>query len=200
MKPLCKAEKAVLCGLIVAVIASLCSFSYDCEKIDDTVIRLHILAASDEAEDQAVKLAVRDRLLDDAPELFAGADSKEAAAARVRDEMEHIREIVGQELVAQGTAPDFTLELCEDAYFDQRVYDGFTMPAGRYTALRITLGSGQGHNWWCVMYPPLCGNTARETVDTAFPARESRVLSNDGTYEIKFKLYEWLKHWFCGVK
>ena len=186
-----RAEKAVLIGLVLAICFSFVGFADTCDDIDDSVLRLHILADSDSEEDQRVKLAVRDRLLSDVPQLFADASDRTSAIAAAKEQLVAIRETVADELKKQGATYSFTVEIVDDMYFEQREYDGFTMPAGHYAALRILLGSGEGHNWWCVMYPPLCGSSACRTKD-AFPAKQNKVVSSNGKYEIKFKLYEWI--------
>lgn len=186
-------EKAILIGLVMAMCLSMVSFADTCEAIDDRVLRLHILANSDSQEDQTVKLNVRDRLLQDVLELFCEATDKDSAVISAEDQMEKIFRSVSDSLAAQGVSYGFTVEIVDSMYFDQREYDTFTMPAGYYAALRITLGEGEGQNWWCVMYPPLCGRTATATIEDSFPAEQSRLLSSDGKFEIRFRLYEWLK-------
>ena len=188
-------EKAVLVGLIVSICLSFAAFADTCGDIDDSVLRLHILANSDSDSDQSIKLAVRDRLLSDAPELFAEASDRDAAVLAAKEQLDDIRLIVADELARLDADGRFTVEVVEDMYFEQREYDGFTMPAGNYAALRIVLGSGEGHNWWCVMYPPLCSASSCRVKDV-FPAKQNKVLSTNGKYEVKFRLYEWFTDLF----
>lgn len=190
-----KLEKAILMGLILTIGLSMVSFADTCNEINDRVLRLHILANSDSEEDQLVKLAVRDKLLQDVPELFEEAEDKETAIAAATACIGKIEESIRSSLTEQGVEAVFAVEIVENQYFDQREYDTFTMPAGYYAALRVTLGEGAGQNWWCVMYPPLCGKAARASVEESFTDRQSRLLSSDGKFEIKFRLYEWLRSW-----
>lgn len=197
-----RGEKAVLIGLSVAILLSFTGFAKTCEEIEDNVLRLHILANSDSEEDQRVKLAVRDRLLEDVPELFQEAEDRESAVEAARCTIDKIRDVVADELAVQGADYGFDVEIAENMYFEVREYDGFTMPAGFYSALRITLGRAEGKNWWCVMYPPLCSSAAVKT-EEAFDRGQNGVLTANSDYEIKFKFCEILyragdtiKKWF----
>ena len=128
----------------------------------EDVLRLHILAQSDRDEDQARKLAVRDVLLERSAEWFAGCGTAAEAAAAARAHREDICRTARGVLHALGREETVSAEVVEMP-FDTRVYDSFTMPAGEYTALRVIIGEGRGHNWWCVMYPPLCLPGAADT-------------------------------------
>ena len=75
--------------------------------------------------------------------------------------------------------------------FDTRIYEEFTLPAGKYNALRIVIGNGQGHNWWCMLYPALCIPSAQEKKpELSLDENETDVISNPGKYEVKFRLVE----------
>ena len=115
------------------------------------VLRLHILANSDSPEDQAMKLRVRDALLP----LFETAATYEDARAFVLDHGLALLERCQTVLAAAGVPYGAQLLLGVSAFPD-RTYDGVTFPAGDYDALQIILGAGAGHNWWCVLFPPLC--------------------------------------------
>ena len=115
------------------------------------VLRLHILANSDEAADQAVKLRVRDALLP----LFQATPSYADARAFVLDHGAALLELCQQTLAACGVSYGAQL-LLGVSQFPDRTYAGVLFPAGAYDALQIVLGAGAGHNWWCVLFPPLC--------------------------------------------
>ncbi len=125
------------------------------EHIRETVVRLHILANSDSPEDQELKLKVRDGILACSEELFEPYSSAKEAEAALSENMEQIK-AVADRVLAENNSPYRAYCEMEQIDFDTRVYDGFTVPAGKYTALRVKIGSGEGKNWWCVMYPPLC--------------------------------------------
>ena len=115
------------------------------------VLRLHILANSDSPADQALKLRVRDALLP----LFEAADSYDDARAFVLSHGAALLERCEAVLAAAGAPYGAQLRLGFSAFPD-RTYDGVLFPAGTYDALQIVLGAGAGHNWWCVLFPPLC--------------------------------------------
>ena len=119
------------------------------------VLRLHILANSDSAGDQALKLRVRDALLP----LFAAAESYDDARTFVLDHGAELLTICETTLSAAG-APYGAQLLLGVSDFPDRTYGGTLFPAGAYDAVRIVLGAGAGHNWWCVLFPPLCIVTA----------------------------------------
>lgn len=151
-------ELAALIGLVITLgVSSVTGFMRDCAELRQEVLRIHILADSDQEADQAVKLQVRDAVLEAINQDFSGDGTLEGTIACLEDEMDRIEETANEVLAEAGMPYQAKAELTE-MYFTTREYerDGstFSMPAGRYQALRITLGSGEGHNWWCVAYPP----------------------------------------------
>ena len=158
-------EAALLAGLIISLVVTVgADFSVRAEQVRSEVLRLHVLAASDSAEDQAHKLAVRDSLLAKSGELFASAGDVEQAivlAGEYLDEMEQTAECT---LRRRGCYDKVSARVVTTG-FDTRSYGGNTLPAGQYRALQVIIGEGKGHNWWCVMYPPLCLPTACKQED-----------------------------------
>ncbi len=142
----------------------------------DSVLRLHVLARSDSDKDQRVKLAVRDALLP----YFKNADTCADAQAFLLQNGAALQRAADEALRQEGAAYGATLGLGRAAFPD-RVYDGILFPAGEYDALTVTLGGGEGKNWWCVLFPPLC----IVTEDGA------AVTLSDITY--RSALYDWLK-------
>ena len=128
------------------------------------VLRLHIRANSDDAADQAVKLRVRDALLP----LFEAADTYEDARAFVLDHGAALLELCQQTLAACGVSYGAQL-LLGVSQFPDRTYNGTRFPAGPYDALEVVLGDGAGHNWWCVLFPPLCVVTRDGSSPSAAP-------------------------------
>lgn len=127
-----------------------------CERVRGETLRLHIVANSDTEEDQRHKLLVRDALLEEYSELLGRAESAEAAERFAHFLLEDIRRTAEKTLREADDEHPVEVSLTE-MYFDTRTYeDGITLPAGEYAALRVVIGEGGGHNWWCVMYPPLC--------------------------------------------
>ena len=159
-------ELAALIGLVITLgVSSVTGFMRDCAELRQEVLRIHILADSDQEADQAVKLQVRDAVLEAINQDFSGDGTLEGTIACLEGEMDRIEETANEVLAEAGMPYQAKAELTE-MYFTTREYerDGstFSMPAGRYQALRITLGSGEGHNWWCVAYPPMCIDAAVE--------------------------------------
>lgn len=149
-------EPILLAGLLIAlVLGPLATFAQDCGQIRQEVLRLHILANSDSQEDQALKLAVRDRLLQEGTALFAQAQDLPQAVAAARESLPQLEQLAREEIARQGFDYPVTVTLAP-TFFETRQYDQYVLPAGRYLAVRVVIGAGEGHNWWCVMYPPLC--------------------------------------------
>lgn len=191
LKYLGKLEAALTAGLAVLIIACLCCGAMQ-EGVAEKVLRLHIIANSDSAEDQALKLLVRDELLDYVRELTEGAEGIEDAKRRV--------EAAGAQLSAAARAAvaragyDYGVRLYLDAAdFPAKTYGGVTLPAGSYSAVNVILGEGGGQNWWCVMYPALCTSEApdKELRDSDISEEELKFISSDNKYELRFRLVEW---------
>ncbi len=195
-----KKELAVLMGLLLSVILTgLVGFAKECEIIRQDTLRLHILANSDSQEDQDIKLKVRDRILQEFSFLFADAQDKGQVMQNVQAHLKEIAACAKQVLKENGKAPVASAQIV-NMYFTTREYEGFTMPAGMYDALRITLGEGQGHNWWCVMFPPMCIPAAaqQQTLQENYTEQEQQIITSPPEYEARFflvELFEQVKAW-----
>ncbi len=179
-------ELALLAALCMACLSGLWA-SRTHTEIADQMIRLHVLAASDSETEQAVKLEVRDAVLEDLRPKLAACTGKEDAAAVLEAALPAVEAAA---LSAAGDR-DVTVSLSEE-YYPTRDYDGFSLPAGRYTSLRVVLGEGAGHNWWCVVYPPLCVTAAeasQEAIET-LNADTAQIITESDGYVVKFKLLE----------
>lgn len=186
-------EMALMTALAVTM---LCGFVWqaDGQEMADKMIRIHVVANSDSAEDQALKLSVRDAVLDSLESILAGAEDKTAAEKRVEAALEALRQTAENEVRRQGYTYTVTAVLTEES-FPTRDYDTFSLPAGRYTSLRIVLGAGEGHNWWCVVYPALCTAAAvedSEAAETLSPEEIGLITEENTGYVIKFKTIEWM--------
>lgn len=122
------------------------------------VLRLHILAPGDSADEQALKLCVRDSVSQYLTPVVSRASSLEEAMYLVGAELDAIEDVARERVKQEGADVDVrvSLERCD---FPDREYNGVVYPAGEYEALRIELGEAQGQNWWCVIFPPLCFGT-----------------------------------------
>lgn len=185
----------MLLSLIGYLIVDSAVFSTGCHELYDGVLRLHILANSDTQQDQQLKLRVRDRILLEAEQmgLGEGCTNAEEAAGQARRLLPQLIAAAQDELAKHGSSQ--TVSACVTRmYFNTRTYEGFTMPAGEYQAVRFTIGEGRGHNWWCVLFPQLClpPAFAQPEQPPQFSRAQLRVLSARPQYEPRFALLELL--------
>ena len=165
------------------------------DELADKVVRLHVLANSDSEEDQALKLKVRDVVLERATAILEQSADRREAESRLRGELLELERIAAEEIAAEGYNYPVTVEL-ENTDFPTKEYDGFTLPAGEYLALRVIIGEGQGQNWWCVVFPPLCTAASADVPASAlaagFSEEEVRLITEESQgYVLKFKAVEW---------
>ncbi len=189
-------ELALLFG-VLCILAAGSWLGKEQQELADSVIRFHVIANSDSREDQALKLAVRDRVLEQAQAVYPENATLPQARAALEGALDQLAQ-AGQAVVEeQGYDYQVTARM-EQCWFPTKEYDGFALPAGEYTALRVVIGEGQGQNWWCVAFPPLCLGAAGETVDTAAqagyftPEQVSLVTEENTGYVLKFKGMELL--------
>lgn len=159
-------------------------------------IRLHVVANSDSDEDQALKLKVRDAVLPAVAEMLADCtDVEDAKLVLSRNSgllVQTAAQVVGNEGVGQSVSVHLGQE-----YYPTRGYDGLRLPAGTYESLRIVIGEGAGHNWWCVLFPPLCVNTAapeNQLIEAGFTGSQVKILTEceNPRYVLKFRILEWI--------
>ena len=171
-------------------------------QIADRLVRLHIVANSDTAQDQDLKLQVRDALLPEISALTARCGNRKEAEAVLQQHLPELTALAQRVLRQTGSEQTVTARLSTEL-FPRREYETFSLPAGSYRTLRITLGEGQGHNWWCVAFPALCTLSAsqqEEALEAANFTRAQRDLltGEDMTVELKFKsleLWKQLRQW-----
>jgi stage II sporulation protein R len=190
-------EKSLCLALILTILFSFTGFAAGCEDISNRVLRLHILANSDTAEDQALKLKVRDRILTESAGMLDQVKNKEEAKNAVRSRLAQLKAAAADEIKKQGYDYPVNVELTH-MYFTTRQYDAVTLPAGDYDALRVTIGKAEGHNWWCVIFPAMCLPAAEEPkkLSDVLNANQLQIVEETGGFEVKFKsveLYEQLK-------
>lgn len=166
-------------------------------ELAEQMIRLHVIANSDSKADQTLKLAVRDRVLEQAQDIYDDCRSREQAQQRLEACLPQLEQ-AGAEVIAQeGYDYPVRAELTE-CWFPTKEYDGFALPAGEYTALRVVIGEGKGQNWWCVAFPPLCVGAASQSMDEVteagyFTQEQCRLMAQEeGGYLLKFRGMELL--------
>lgn len=192
-------ELALLFG-VLCILAAGSWLGEEQQELADSVIRFHVIANSDSREDQALKLAVRDRVLEQAQAVYPQNATLPQARAALEGALDQLAQ-AGQAVVEeQGYDYQVTARM-EQCWFPTKEYDGFALPAGEYTALRVVIGEGQGQNWWCVAFPPLCLEAASETVDEAAaagyfsPGQAALITEEDRGYVLKFRAMELLGEW-----
>ncbi len=195
-------EIAMLLGMAITVFcAGFCGFADSYHKITDTVFRLHILANSDSDADQELKLKVRDAILAEYSYIFEDCKDSSEAAQTAGTHINSIEKTAKRVISENGYDYAVNCEVTE-MLFDERVYDSVTMPAGEYTALRITIGDARGKNWWCVMFPPLCLPAVTDVDDVLrecggeLTDDEIAILNNPQNYECRFYILEILNRIF----
>lgn len=174
------------------VIGALYTYSVykDREVLNDQIIRLHVVADTDDPVDQELKLKVRDEILRLVDTIQSEATSKEDALMRLREQLPSLQEAANKVLSKEGMLYEAVVTLQEEA-FPTRTYDTFSLPAGVYDSLRVTIGSGEGKNWWCVVFPDLCVPAASVGVkdvaaDAGFSDSLSKTLTLEEGYELRF--------------
>jgi len=156
------------------------------QRIAAGLVRLHVLAASDDPGEQAVKLRVRDAVLQYLAPQLEGLMSAGEAEALLAGELDGIR--AAAERAAEGRAVRVTLG--EERY-PTRDYAGFSLPAGRYRSLRVVLGEGKGHNWWCVVFPPVClAAVQREAVRPVMNPDDYALITREDGWQLRFRIVE----------
>lgn len=166
-------------------------------SIAKSVLRLHVIANSDQEADQALKLAVRDRVLREAQSLFENSASAEESATIAAKNKEFLEEIARSEIKNQGQNYNVSVEVGEFP-FPVKFYEDIMLPSGRYMAVRIVIGEGEGENWWCVMYPPMCAidgvtmdKTNMDTLRQSLGEDEyNMITSGDKGARIRFKIVD----------
>ncbi len=157
-------------------------------KIYEGVIRLHVIANSDSDTDQSVKYRVRDAILAEAQSIFDGKNMEEAATI-ARSSDTRLAAIAERVLGENGLSYGVRVIFGEEDY-PTREYDGVTFPAGRYLSLRVVLGEGEGQNWWCVLFPPLCLGSSAVIIKSVGKTAKS-FKSDSVKFKFKLKILEW---------
>lgn len=186
-----KIKISIAVGLTVAIIFSICSFAKTSEEIRSDVLRLHVIANSDSSVDQNLKLRLRDYILQEGKDVFDGSVNVNNAVAKLEPRMGELEDSANEFVKKSGF--DYSVKITlSNEYFTTRTYDTVTLPAGKYLALRVVIGSGEGHNWWCVMFPPMCVPAAdkKDEIENVFSEKEIKLVESKPKYEPRFKVIE----------
>lgn len=199
-KPIFITITAFVFFLIFSAYSYASSISSDLSK---SVFRLHVIANSDSDEDQSLKLQVRDKLLDYMNSITANVSSKDDAIKIAQDHQKDFQIIAEQTILDKGYSYLVTVEI-GNYEFPTKHYGDITLPSGYYDALRVKIGDACGHNWWCVMFPPLCfvdvtsgivPESSKDQLKENMSSEDYSIISNDNSLtEFKFKIVELFKN------
>lgn len=178
-------ETAALCALCLSLCIGTWAQGRQ-QELSGSLVRLHVIAASDEPAEQELKLRVRDSVLEYLTPLLSKAENGRDAQSIIGENLGNIQAAASS--AAEGRRVSVALG---NEYYPTREYEGFTLPAGQYRSLRVTLGDGGGHNWWCVVFPPLCVSAAEQSsaLEAMNGPDRALITASDG-YELRFRIVE----------
>lgn len=170
------------------------------KQLAGKVLRFHVLAQSDSAYDQQMKLRVRDAVGSMLAGQMKNVKNLTECEERISALLPEIEKTAEEALAAGGCSASVTAAL-EQAEFPVKSYGDYTFPAGDYEALRVVIGEGEGHNWWCVMYPNMCfsdsvyevvGEQEEEALQQVLSEEEYEAVLKAGNYQVRFKYLTFL--------
>lgn len=194
-------EISLFLSLFISVISCI-SFENNCVGIREKVLRLHVIANSDTQVDQKLKLKVRDSIISESEEIFTDTDSLITAENEIVKALPKIEECAEKAVKNEGFSYEVTVKF-EPSYFPTRTYEDVTLPAGFYKSLKVIIGGGEGKNWWCVLFPPMCLPAAmkeEEVLSTVLTEDELSLVSSEPKYEIRFWIVEKLQEFKRSYK
>lgn len=190
---------------ILMIIAAAAFFPLSrAEGIYDKIIRLHVIANSDTEEDQELKLAVRDTVLEIMGPLVEECTTVDEAYNIINENIDMLTLAAKDVVISRGY--DYSVNsFLTNEYYPTKDYEEVTLPAGEYRSLRIIIGDGTGENWWCVLYPPLCTGAAsakEELAQTGFSPDQIKLITDndDGKYSVRFKFVEFVSELKYRIK
>lgn len=201
-------KKLLICTFIILALALVAGLFpvHGEEEIYDTVVRLHVVANSDGEADQGLKLKVRDRVLEVVSPALKQCGSQTEAIAAIGGVMEEINRVAAEEIAAEGYDYPVAVRIGEE-YYPTKNYESCAFPEGKYVSLQVLIGDGEGKNWWCCLFPPLCLSAAsareEELNEDAFIAvgltsDQYKLITETDVpkYKIRFKILEALQKLF----
>jgi stage II sporulation protein R len=197
-----KIKNLLIIILLLFIYCIICAFSYVnavSTDIQNSVFRLHVIANSDSDEDQNLKYIVRDKVLEYINSISNSSMTKDEVIALANENINEIQKIAENTIHENGYNYSVKLNIGNFS-FPTKKYGDITFPAGFYDALKIEIGEAKGHNWWCVMFPPLCfvdvtsgivPEESKQTIKDNLSEEEYKLLSeNSGNINFKFKIVE----------
>ncbi len=189
--------------IISLLVCLVCDGFAAADSVREESLRLHVKAASDSETDQRVKLLVRDAVLQKGAEFFSENTDAHMAAQKILENKEELENIANAVLRENGVSYRATVGI-EEEYFETRQYENVKLPAGKYTACKVVLGDGEGQNWWCIMFPPLCLPAATQKDDDSIYAvygeNGGKLVTEKSGYKIKFRIVEIVQELIESIK
>ena len=197
-----KIVKLIGLMLLLSAAFGLGTIANDKQLLSESLIRLHVVADSDSAEDQNVKLQVRDAITEKLESVMEQMPDMQSAKEYIQSQIPVLEGIANDVLRSAGSACKAVVTFAKES-FPTREYDTFALPAGVYESLRVTIGSGEGKNWWCVVFPRLCVSATSDgfedtAVSAGFSDQLAGSLSRKPQYKVRFFLLDcfgWLENW-----
>lgn len=185
-----KLQKILMASIAVIFLLGISGLAGECSDISDNVLRLHILANSDSVADQSLKLQVRDEILVNSKGLFDGAKTRDDAERIILENSDYILNVAKETIKKYGYDYPVSLEVVNES-FPTKSYEEVSLPAGNYRAVRVVIGEGNGHNWWCVMFPSLCVPSSSDvSLDMYFSDDETDFIKSNPKVDLRFKCVE----------
>ena len=201
-------KKLLICTFIILALSLFAGMLpiHGESEIYDTVVRLHVLANSDSEEDQELKLKVRDEVIAAVTPAVDGCKTQAEAVERIENILPEIEERAAEEIRARGYGYSVKVVLGEE-YYPTKTYETCAFPEGRYVSLRVLIGEGEGQNWWCCLFPPLCLSAATDGSDESnedafisvgLTGDQYKVITEtkNPKYRVRFKILETISSWF----
>ena len=184
-------EKSFICSFVLILSFSVAIFSAQCSDIENSVLRMHVIANSDSDEDQMVKLLVKDEVVKEGAKLLENAETKEEAMNILMENILLLEETANKELSENGFEEKAEVSV-EKTFFPTRQYENVTLPAGIYDSLLVEIGEAKGKNFWCVMFPSMCIPMAQkeDKLCEVLTSDEYEITSNPQNYKIQWKTAE----------
>ncbi len=191
-KTIVRVEISIIIAVLIINTFSFIGFSKQCDEIRNKVLRMHVIANSDEENDQMIKLKVRDAVLNEGRELFDGSLTADDAEEKIVPNISRLEKVALETIRNEGFDYDVKIYVAKE-FFKTRVYENtIALPAGEYTAIKVVIGEGNGKNWWCVMFPPMCLPAANDEVkiEDVLNESEMEIVSDSKRYSFRFKILE----------
>ena len=189
---------ALVSALIFCMILSMVGFTDSCEEMHENIIRIRIIANSDSDYDQALKIKIRDSVLKASKEIYKDSDSYDLAVDATEDNLDNFLSVAQNTVYESGFDYKVSVDFRKE-FFETRVYDDFTLPAGFYETAVFTIGDGKGKNWWCVIFPRVCVGACSDRLETTLSKDTAKAAYGGSKFTVKFKtveIFEKIKKFF----